>query len=109
MENMKNVANISVSQYIEFLNCLHGPSRLRSFEIKEIDGSTPEVHIVRSSIKSENGCNRYCFADNKRNNGYYAVWQDEDGAVKDISKRFNEFVNSIPEKIKIDYEMFDEM
>ena len=99
MRREKNVAEINAEQYVEFLNKIHGKSRLDKFEIVKGSYKTPCVHIVRSSLKADYEMrrvyNEYVFADSQNNTRLYDVrWVDEDGEMHDISKRFEDFVDS---------------
>ena len=88
---MKKVADIEESVFVDFLDSIHGKSRLDLFVR---DKSV--VNIMRSSVlrdyEMRRVYNNYSFEDNGQT-GYVVAWRDEDGEVHDISSKFTKFMN----------------
>ena len=101
MKREIDVADISVVQYIDFLNGIHGKSRLDKYEVLK-----NSVHIVRSSLhvdyEMRRVYNEYVFQDKDGDNGYCVRWLDEDGVVHDISEKFEKYMTPITESVHND-------
>lgn len=90
---MKKVYDMGVTVFVEFLDKVHGKSRLDSFKRK--NGS---VYIERSSIirdyEMRRVYNKYVFANREAFSDYAVIWKDEDGECHNLSDEFTHYINS---------------
>ena len=100
---MKRVEDISVIEYLNFINNLHGEERLDKFILKK-----GKVEITRSSMAE--GCkykrvsNHYTFC-NKANGNFAVVWIGANGRLTSLSDEFSKFMHVAPVVEDLDDEM----
>jgi hypothetical protein len=91
---MRKVEDISVLEYLKFINGLHGDQRLDSYVLKP-----NRVEITRSAIdagsKYRRVENKYTFVS-KKNGNYHVVWIGKNGHLNLLTDEFNAFMGVKP-------------